>query len=38
MDASVHKPKSNNEVMLFSRLDDAGYIVDMVEKKEPKSY
>jgi hypothetical protein len=38
VDSFVPEPKSDDEITLFSRLDEAGFIVDMVEEEEPKSY
>jgi hypothetical protein len=35
---SIPEPKSDNEITLFSRLDEAGFIVDMVEEAELKGY
>jgi hypothetical protein len=29
---------SDNEVTVISRLDEVGYVVDMVKEEEPKSY
>jgi hypothetical protein len=38
IDPFVLKSISDNKVILFSRLDQAGFVIDMVEDKEPKSY
>jgi hypothetical protein len=38
VDPSVPEPKSDDEITLFSRLDEAGFVVDMVEEEEPKGY
>jgi hypothetical protein len=35
---SILEPKSNNKVMLFLRLNNIGYISDMVEVEELKGY
>jgi hypothetical protein len=38
VDPSVPEPKSDNEITLFSRLDEARCILDMLEEEEPKGY
>jgi hypothetical protein len=38
VDPSVPEPKSDDNITHLSRLDQAGFIVDMVEKEEPKGY
>jgi hypothetical protein len=38
VDRSVPEPKSDDEITLFSRLDEVGFFVDMVEEEEPKGY
>jgi hypothetical protein len=38
VDPSVLEPKSNDEVIIFSRLDEVGFVVDMEDEEEPKSY
>jgi hypothetical protein len=38
VDPSVPEPKSDDEITLVSRLDEARFVVDMVEKEEPKGY
>jgi hypothetical protein len=38
MDPSILKPKSDEEITLFSRLDIARFLVDMGEEEEPKGY
>jgi hypothetical protein len=38
VDPSILEPKSDDEITLCSRLDKVGFIVDMVEEEEPKSY
>jgi hypothetical protein len=38
IDLSVPEPKSDDEITLCSRLDDVGFVVDMVEEEEPKGY
>jgi hypothetical protein len=36
VDQSVPEQKSDDVITLFSRLDEAGFVVDMVEEEEPK--
>jgi hypothetical protein len=38
VDLSIPEPKSDDEVIHFSRLDEVGFVVDMVEEEEPKGY
>jgi hypothetical protein len=38
VDASILEPKSDYEITLFSRIDEARFVVDMVEEEEPKGY
>jgi hypothetical protein len=38
IDLSVREPKSDNKIILFSKLGNAGCVVDMVEEEEPKGY
>jgi hypothetical protein len=38
VDPTVPEPKSDDKIMLFSRLDDARFVVGIVEEEEPKSY
>jgi hypothetical protein len=38
VDPSGPEPKSHEEITLFSRLDEVGFVVDMVEEKEMKAY
>jgi hypothetical protein len=38
VDPSILEPKFDNEITLFSRLDEAGFVVDMVEEEERKGY
>jgi hypothetical protein len=38
MDPSVSKLNSNNKVKLYSRLDDTRFILDIVEKEQPKGH
>jgi hypothetical protein len=38
VDPSVLEPKSDDEVILFSKLDEAGFVIDMGEKDKPKGY
>jgi hypothetical protein len=38
VDPSVREPKSDDNINLLWRLDEAGFVVDMVEEEEPKSY
>jgi hypothetical protein len=35
---SIPEPKSDNEVMLISRLDNMKYILDMEEEEESKGW
>jgi hypothetical protein len=35
---SVPEPKSDHEFTHFSKLDNAGFVIDMVEEEETKSY
>jgi hypothetical protein len=36
VDPSVLEPKSDDEITVFSNFDEAEFVVDMVEKEEPK--
>jgi hypothetical protein len=38
VDLSIPEPKSDNEITLFSKLDEAGFVVHMVEEEELKGY
>jgi hypothetical protein len=38
VDPSIAEPKSDNEISLFCRLDEAGFVLDMVEEDELKGY
>jgi putative aminopeptidase FrvX len=38
VDPSVLEQKSDDEVTLCSRLDEVGFVVDMVKEEEPKGY
>jgi hypothetical protein len=38
VDPSVPEPKPDNEIILFSKLDEAGFVVDLVEEEEQKGY
>jgi hypothetical protein len=38
VDPSVLEPKSDDEITLFSRLDEAAFVVDMVEEEELQGY
>jgi hypothetical protein len=38
VDPSLSKPKSDDEITLFSRSDEAGFVIDMVEEEEPNGY
>jgi hypothetical protein len=38
VDSSILEAKSDDKVIYFSRLDEVGYVVDMVEEEEPKGY
>jgi hypothetical protein len=38
VDLSVPEPKSGDVIILLSKLDEAGFVVDMVEEEEPKGY
>jgi hypothetical protein len=38
VDPSVPEPNSDDKVIQISRYDDVGYIIGIVEEKEPKSY
>jgi hypothetical protein len=38
VDPSVSQPKSDHEITPISRLDESGFVVDMVEEEELKSY
>jgi hypothetical protein len=38
VDLYVLEPKSDDEIILFSKLDEAGFVLDMVEEEQPKSY
>jgi hypothetical protein len=38
VDLSILGPKSDDDVILFSRLDDAEFVVGMEEKKKFKDY
>jgi hypothetical protein len=38
VDASVAELTSDHNITLVSRLDEAGFVVDIVEEEEPKSY
>jgi hypothetical protein len=38
VDLSVLEPKSDDEIIVFSKLDEAVFVVDMVEEEEPKGY
>jgi hypothetical protein len=38
VDLSVPEPKSDNEITVFVRLDDTGFVVDIVEEEEPEDY
>jgi hypothetical protein len=38
VDLSIPEPKSDDENILFSKLDEAEYVIDMVEEEEPKGY
>jgi hypothetical protein len=35
---AVPEPKSDDEITLISRLDEVGFVIDMMEKAEPKAY
>jgi hypothetical protein len=38
VDPSHPEPKSDDKITLVSRLDEAGFVVNMVEEEEPKGY
>jgi hypothetical protein len=38
MDPTVPEPKSDDKITLFSRLNEAGFVVDMVEEEKLKGY
>jgi hypothetical protein len=38
VDPSVPEIISDHEIILFSRLDEAGDVVDIVEEEEPQGY
>jgi hypothetical protein len=38
VDPSVPESKSDDEITLFSRLDEARFVVDIVEEEELKGY
>jgi hypothetical protein len=38
VDPSIAEPKSDDKITLFSKLDEARFVVDMVEEEEPKGY
>jgi hypothetical protein len=38
VDPSIQKPKSGDKIILLSKLDKAGIVVDMVEEEDLKSY
>jgi hypothetical protein len=38
VDLSVLEPKSDDEITLFSKLDEARFVVNMVKEKESKGY
>jgi hypothetical protein len=38
VDPSIPEPKSDNKITLFSKIDDAEFVVDMVEHEELKRY
>jgi hypothetical protein len=38
VDLSVLEPKSTDEIAIFSKLDEFGFVVDMGEEEEPKGY
>jgi hypothetical protein len=38
VDPSVPEPISDDEITLFSRLDEGGFVIDMVEEEEPTGY
>jgi hypothetical protein len=36
VDPSVPEPKSDDEIIVLSRLGETGFVVDMVEEEEPR--
>jgi hypothetical protein len=38
IDPSIPEPQSDDEIRLFSSFDESGFVIDMVEEKEPKGY
>jgi hypothetical protein len=38
VDPSVPEPKSDDKITHVSKLDELGFVVDMVEEEEPKGY
>jgi hypothetical protein len=38
VDPSIPEPKSDDTITVGSRLDERGFVVDMVEEEEPKGY
>jgi hypothetical protein len=38
VDPSIPEPKSDDKITVYSRLDEGGFVVDMVEEEEPKGY